>query len=313
MKLNVVLVAAATLLWVFTSSSVLADDAESSSDDSQTHTLKYKFLKGETIRTQVVHLATTETRIRGNTQTSKSRGVSTKIWRIVAVDKDAGTMTFEHLVTKVKMWQHASGHAEIRYDSDKDEKPPLRYEQTAKTIGKVISKVTIREDGEVVERKDHFKQFTFGLGQIVPPLPKGSVKLGHQWHFPTEISVSLPEGRTKRIKTRQQYTLNKVKNGVATIDVKTQVLTPLNDPRIEAQLMQQLTHGEIKFDVDAGRILSQRFDWDEESVGFSGADSIMEYLARFEEKLIEGDVEPDVEIELPKSAKKRDDDPVLRR
>ncbi len=73
---------------------------------------------------------------------------------------------------------------------------------------------------------------------------------------------------------------------MATISVDTEVLTPVNDPKIQAQLVQQLTSGEIKFDVDAGRPLARRIDWDETVVGFNGADSMMKYLARFTEELL---------------------------
>ena len=54
---------------------------------------------------------------------------------------------------------------------------------------------------------------------------------------------------------------------------------------MKAQLVQQLTEGTIKFDIDAGRILAKQIDWDETVVGFNGSDSMMKYLARFTEEL----------------------------
>ena len=79
------------------------------------------------------------------------------------------------------------------------------------------------------------------------------------------------------------FKLLSVKTGVATIEVKTHVLTPVKEAEVKAQLMQQLTNGTMKFDIDAGRVISKQMDWDETVVGFSGADSMMEYLARFSE------------------------------
>jgi hypothetical protein len=75
--------------------------------------------------------------------------------------------------------------------------------------------------------------------------------------------------------------------GVATIEVKTQVLSPVDDPRIRSQLVQRLQFGTIRFDVDAGRVLSKQMDTDEIVIGFQGADSIMQYLARFTEEPVE--------------------------
>ncbi|MCA9153092.1 MAG: hypothetical protein KDA92_27515, partial [Planctomycetales bacterium] len=67
---------------------------------------------------------------------------------------------------------------------------------------------------------------------------------------------------------------------------KTQVLTPIDDPRVQSQLIQRISKGEIRFDVDNGRILSRQLDWDEQVLGFSGADSNMKYLQRLTETLV---------------------------
>ncbi|MEL7266192.1 MAG: hypothetical protein AAFP69_15465, partial [Planctomycetota bacterium] len=51
-----------------------------------------------------------------------------------------------------------------------------------------------------------------------------------------------------------------------------------------SQLVQQLSNGTIKFDLDAGHVLSRQLDWDETVVGFQGANSMMEYQARLTEE-----------------------------
>ena len=58
-----------------------------------------------------------------------------------------------------------------------------------------------------------------------------------------DVTISLEEGETKIIKTRQHYTLEKVANGMATISIDTQVLTPVNNPKIQSQLVQHLKQG----------------------------------------------------------------------
>lgn len=257
--------------------------SEAQPQGDEQYELRYKFQKGDVVKTKVVHLATTETTIRGNTQASRSRSISTKVWKILDVTED-GRVSFEHSVEKVEMWQHVTGRPEISYNSESDKNPPLEYERAAETIGVPLAIVTVDPQGEVVEREDLRTSVNIGLGQITTPLPKGKVKIGAQWDFPTEISVQMPDGKIKRIKTRQLYTLTAVKTGVATIAVKTQVLTPVNDPKIESQLVQQLTNGEIRFDIDAGRVLSKQMDWDETVIGFSGAESTLKYLARFTEE-----------------------------
>lgn len=251
---------------------------------AEEYELRYKFTQGEVIKTKVVHLASTDTTIQGNTQTSKSRSISTKVWKIIDTSPE-GNVTFEHSVEKAEMWQHISGRAEVSYNSETDSTPPLEYERAAETIGVPLAIITVNPQGEVIKREDLKPTFNnLGLGQITMPLPNGKVKIGAQWHFPTEVLVSLPDGKVKRVKTRQQYTLESVETGIATISVKTQVLTPVNDPKLEAQLVQQLTNGEVRFDIEAGRVRSKQMDWDELVIGFSGADSTLKYLARFTEE-----------------------------
>jgi hypothetical protein len=64
------------------------------------------------------------------------------------------------------------------------------------------------------------------------------------------------------------------------------MLTPVQDPAIEAQLIQRLHKGEIRFDMAAGRVVGQQLDVDRRTIGFSGATSSMHYLMRFTERLL---------------------------
>ncbi|MEO1616968.1 MAG: hypothetical protein AAFV88_14020, partial [Planctomycetota bacterium] len=47
----------------------------------------------------------------------------------------------------------------------------------------------------------------------------------------------------------------------------------------------QLSNGIIKFDLDAGHMISRELSWDETVVGFQGPNSLMEYRARMTETL----------------------------
>ena len=253
---------------------------------SATYLLRYKFHQGEEIRTKVAHIATIETTIGGTTQTTDMKSYSMKLWRVTALEK-AGAATIENLVERVDMRNKMSGRQEVRYDSKTDKVAPLEYEDVAKSIGKVLSIVTLDPAGDVLKREDKLARAAPNGGAIlVPPLPKEPIPVGHVWSLPQEVNVSIDEGATKAIQTRQRYELEKVENGIATIAVETQILTPIQDPKIRVQLIQRLSKGHIRFDLAAGRIVGQRTDLDETVLGFSGPDSSMHYVACFAEELL---------------------------
>ena len=252
--------------------------------------LRYHFQKGEDIRWKVVHLVTVETRIQGTTQTAKTRSLSTKHWKIVSV-KDDGAATLGHMVDDVNMWQQVSGRKEIKYDSTKDTTPPAAYAKAAESVGIVLSTITINPYGKVLDRVDSKKHPGFGGGQITFPLPGKSIAEGEKWSHRYEIPVRLSNGRSKRLQTRQLYQLESVIRGIATISMKTQVLTPIDDPKLKVQLVQRLSEGTVKFDLEQGRIISQKFNFDETVLAFNGANSSMKYLAKFTEELLPKTIE----------------------
>lgn len=253
---------------------------------SREYLLKYKFRAGETIRWQVLHNASTETRIQGNTQTSQARSKSIKLWKITDVDAK-GQITFIHMIESVDMWQKLSDQPELSYNSRTDRKPPLLYEDVADTVGKPIARITITPYGEIVKRDNKLRNPNFGVGEITLRFPEKPVKIGSQWYAPNKINVRLKDKRVLPVKVRHKHTLRDVKNNIATIRVETEVLTPgVNRPSIRSQLIQQMTEGVIFFDIEKGRVLRKILDWNENVVGFSGPDSSMRYIAQFKEELI---------------------------
>ena len=244
--------------------------------------LAYRMKAGQNVRSRVVHLVSMDTKIEGEFESLKSRSVSTRVFQISNVD-DQGNMTFVHLVEDAELWQKVTGKDEVRYDSRRNEVVPENYIKVAEAIGKPLATITISPAGTIVRRDDAVSQFNPGIGMLMPQLPQRSVKIGQRWFGMEKVRVRLKSGRVQAIQLRKQYKLEQVKNGLATISVRTQVLTPVNDPKIQSQLMQRLQHGTIQFDLDAGRIYSSKMELDERVIGFRGAASMIHYLSRMTE------------------------------
>lgn len=260
--------------------------------------LKYKFAAGEKVRSEVVHRATIETSIQGTSQTAETRSKSIKVWTVT--DARADRMTFVNSVESIDMWQRMQGHQEVKYNSLTDKQVPPGYESAAAAVGKPLAIITIDPRGNVLKREQRYPQPEMQSPQVVFPLPGEPVPVGHVWTAPLEVEVILTGGLPKKIRTQQKFTLEKVADGKATIQVDTQVLTPINDAAIEAQLIQRLSSGTIEFDLAKGRVTAQQLDLDRRVLGFSGPASVMHCLTRYTEKLL-----PPAETAARKSATQR--------
>lgn len=255
-----------------------------SADESQQHQLRYKLRAGEMVVTRVVHQSHTQTAIAGADQDSSSQTSSMKTWQVQSVDP-SGNMTFVYSIDNVQM-QQSIGDETQAYDSQTDAQVPDVFKTVAQSVNVPLATITISPSGEVVARDKEFRCPLLGIGDVTIALPKEPLSIGAQWHVPRELHVRLDNGSYKTIKVRELYVLEKVSAGVATISLITQPLTPVNDPAIEAQLVQQLSKGTIKFDIDNGRLISKRLDWSEHVLGFRGSDSSMRYDATWSEDLV---------------------------
>jgi hypothetical protein len=262
----------------------LTSIAPAEEPSGEKYTLRYKFTPGEELRWLAVHQGAWTTKVKGYEQKSSSTSKSTKVWKVTEIDAD-GKISFVHFIDNVNMWRQVGDRAEERYDSQSDQKAPAGYEMVAATVGKPVTEAVIDDRGNVVQREDKFPKFNLSVGDLVTPLPDKPIAVGESWHASDELRLPVQGGAIKLVKIRKVFKLEKVATGVATISLSTQVLTPVNDPHAEAQLMQHVTKGVIKFDIDAGRLLSRQLDWNDTVLGFEGPESSMVYLARFTEEL----------------------------
>ena len=262
--------------------------AETSADAAQSeekYLLRYKFTPGEVVRWNVEHKARVRTTVQGSTQTADTTSISVKRWQIEDVAED-GSVSYVHWVDRVDMRQQLTGREAQRYNSETDSQAPVGYEDVAKAVGVPLTAITIDAQGNVKRREEKHPQPGAGNGPVTIPLPAEAVPAGHTWTREHDLHVRLADGSVKTIQTRQQFRLKKVENGVATIGVATQFLTPVRDPQIQVQLIQHDTSGTVRFDIDAGRVVWQQTELDKRVVGFSGQSSSMHYVTRFTEKLL---------------------------
>jgi hypothetical protein len=252
----------------------------------QEYLLRYKFHVGDALRWTVVHRSNIHTSVTGTTQTAETTTTSVKVWRVHEV-KPNGQVVFDHLVESVDMRHRLTGRDEVHYNSATDLVAPKGFEDVARAVNVPLALVTIDSQGKLLQRKQNFvKAAVAGQGEITIQLPEHAVAVGSRWTSLNNLDVPLSDGTTRRFKTMQTFKLESVKTGVATISVSTQFMTPIMDPAVEAQVVQYETSGNVRFDIDAGQILSRQIDVDRSVVGFRGEASTIRYIGRSTESML---------------------------
>ena len=209
----------------------------------ETYTLRYQFHPGETLRWDVEHRTRVRTSVSGTTETVETLSKSLKVWRVKEVKPD-GEVTFEHSVEWLQMRQKYADRDEVRYDSRTGAKPPACFAGMDKSVGVPLAVVTMDAKGKVLKRqRNDVRAMPHNEGSMTIPLPDEAVPVGYTWSHPDDIDVPLETGGIKKIKAIQQFTLEQVKTGVATIHVSTNIITPVADPAIESKLVQRRATG----------------------------------------------------------------------
>lgn len=253
--------------------------------DGKKYELRYKLNRGDVLRYEVTHRASIRSTIDNTTQAAQTKTDSVKAWKVTDVLPE-GDIEFTNVVEKVHMVNQLPEKDPVEYDSTKDPVAPPGFEDAAKVVGVPLSVMRISPRGKVVRRDVKVRgQSAEDDAPIVLRLPENSVAIGDTWDESFEVQVKLEKNNTKMIQTRRHHKLADVKNGVATIEVTYQVLSPI-DATMETQLVQRLMEGEARFDIEKGQLIGQQMDVDKRVIGFAGPTSSMQYIMKMEESLV---------------------------
>ncbi|MDZ4658364.1 MAG: hypothetical protein SH868_12370 [Bythopirellula sp.] len=247
--------------------------------------LAYKFRMGEVLRYSVKHAADIDSTIEGTSQQAETTSESIKAWKVTDVLPN-GEIEFVHVVEVVRMSNRVPNRAVTEYDSQRDKTPPPGFEQAARAVGIPLSVLRIKPSGEIVAREEKHPQpeVTDDM-PITLRLPDGPITVGEEWDESYDVAVDQKSGAQQQVRTRRVCTLASVQNGIATINVEYQVLTPVS-AFVESQLVERMTKGTVRFDIAKGRVVSQQMDVDRRILGFSGDSSMMHFVSRLEERLL---------------------------
>ena len=287
------------------------DRATQSLVNQQTYELRYKLKKGEEIRWDTEHVATTEMAMAGHTEKSASRTQATRLWRVTSVDT-LGRMTFEVIDEKAKMWKQVGDAKPKVFDSTSKEKPDADFADYAAAVGGPNVTISIDPRGQITKKQFHVKAFDIGAGEFVK-LPEKPIRIGDSWYNDGRLTPKYADGRYKQVRIRYRYQLVGVRDNLADIAFRTEVLTPIDEPEIMSKIMRHIVSGSMQFDIEAGRMAKKQVACNQRVQGFQGGDSCLTYLYQLNETMHRPKKTVTVNTIRPVTIKLRDGQPVMRK
>jgi hypothetical protein len=261
-------IAAAWCVWAVLGTAVSAADnglTVANPGQGTTYQLAYKFTPGQFARYEVVQKMTVISTYPQAAETMSNESTTTKHFRVVAAEAD-GAAQLEPIIDRVQMAIVFNGTERREFDSELNPNPGPEFAAMAGNIGKAQARVHMTPNGEMtkVTPLPGAPQALATLAaqndsklNFLIPLPKEAVGIGAVWRDRYQTPVVVGQGLTQPVTMQRQFELTKIEGSLATIAFKTSVITPLENPQIEAQLLQRKPAGTIEFDLDRGQIVSQ--------------------------------------------------------
>ena len=246
--------------------------------------LAYRFETGQILDFEVRQKTDIKTTIQGQGSDATIVNNSLRRWIVKEVD-NKGNATIELSTLRVQM-HSKEGLASVEFDSEDSTKQPAKYQSIMNAVGKPLSRIRISPQGAVLAEQKLLN--TKGLAQvdaskILPPLSDQPIKLGGSWKHQYEIPVIRA---ATRFPARQTFTLKSIENNTAIIAFKTEIIAPVSNPQLLAELVQHRPSGTIHFDLRQGQIVAQISNLDETVVGFAGPASAFQIKSTSIERLI---------------------------
>jgi hypothetical protein len=243
--------------------------------------LRYRFKKGEELRWNVLHTLKMKNSIGGVEENIETRSQAVKIWKTLEVDAK-GAATFEYKVEDIDMHQAQTGHDDAVYNSRQDKMIPPAFVNLTGKIGIPLAHIKIEPQGKTFKKPLREYEGNVSENRIVIPLPDEPVSAGSSWSESKLIDLPQPNRTVKKIKVREDFALERIHSGLATIKFVSLVLTQLT-PKEETQLFEHFASGTMELDLDAGHFIRQQATIERWVVGFQGTSDNIRYLSRLTE------------------------------
>lgn len=224
-----------------------------------------------------------------NVQTNESK----THFRVVTVDEQ-GLALIEPVIDHVRMSAKLHDKPIVKYDSLTDTDPHPDFRPVRDSIGHTVARFQVAPNGKLVKAiiidanaPPSLREAAEKLDARFPCLsllPSTPVSVGDKWKEEYSLVV-MAEGLKQPIPFRRIYELTALADGIARIKFRSLAMTPVTEPEIEKQIIQQTPTGVIDFDIEKGVVKSYSATVDRTVMNAFGRQSLLKVLGESTEKL----------------------------
>lgn len=287
----------ATLLLVGLSTSAVAAQATDNEPTVVTPgaapqiVFQYQFVAGLYAHFEVDQSHIVQTQFEKGNERVVNKMLAQKNYRVVSVETD-GTAVLEPMVSKVRMSAKFNETEPIVFDSAEGGAALPQFRAIQATVGRPVARMTFAPNGQLLKitplqgAPDQIAQIaskTDPTANFLVVFPKEPLGVGGTWRDKLTVQVNADaNGIAPPVKMQREYQITKMTGSIATISLKTSTLTPLQNPKAEAQLLTRQLSGTIEFDTARGLIVSHSTRAEGNVVGAFGPKT--QYYSKMETK-----------------------------
>lgn len=263
--------------------------------------LRYQFKKDQVLNYQVDHettmTTTTAEHVEKHTTTSHSR----KNQRVVGLDS-AGNASLELMIEHAEMSAKFGDSKAKHFDSRDPENCPKQYRHMKGIIGQPLTRVQVSPRGKLLAIRPLLRPELLAQANLLKSdgslsneaaqnflikFPEEAITVGESWTDTFKVKVSVNRRLKQPMTLQRRYELVDVTEHLATIELRTALITPTRDGKILVQLIQMTPKGKIVFDMEKGRIVSRTLTVDKTEFGVIGGGGSVEAKSKRVERWID--------------------------
>lgn len=274
----------------------LTFSATTAASAAEEYQLRFKFVPQQTLTYVSQNDATLTIQYNESVETPRHTEMMIRSMKVLSVGPD-GVAELELSIDRAYMTATSDGNT-AEYDSAHPEKAPEEFAEVQEATRKPTM-VRVNALGNPLPREGEADPVTNDLLFLLPEQP---VHVGDTWREKFETGVQIDaktETLMRPLNMVRRFTLKSVENGIASIAMTTECLSPGIAPFQESQVMQRKPAGTLKFDIERGCLVDRDLRIDDKSVGFQGAGTAMTTRTIKIDRLIPADEAAKISLRRP--------------